>query len=268
MLKVRVATSLITGALLIFGILGLGNIGVAAMLGVFIIIGAFEWAALCHLHGGESVMFAAAVVVMGLLAIQLPATLVALSGLIFWLWAAVDVLAFQDRRTGPWNHASSRIASGLMMLVPAWQGCVVLKMADPQRPWLLVLLLALVWVADSMAYFIGRACGRRRLAVRVSPGKSVEGAVAGLLGAAGVMAMAAWWEGRGWTGILGGWVFGALVGGFSIAGDLFESKAKRLAGVKDSGRGLPGHGGVLDRIDALTAAVPVFVLGIRWLGVR
>ncbi|MHB1565950.1 MAG: phosphatidate cytidylyltransferase [Acidiferrobacter sp.] len=268
MLKTRIATSLVMGVLLIFGLFDLSSVGVAVLLGVFIVMGAFEWAALCDLHGAGSVAFAVAVVAVGLVAARLPVGTVAIAGLLWWLWAAVDVFVFQDRRTMLWNHPWGRWLSGLIVLVPAWQGCVALKMADPQRPWLLVLLLALVWAADSVAYFVGRARGRRRLAAHVSPGKSVEGAVGGLMGAASVAAIGAWLGGLGWGGVLGGIVFGALVGVFSIVGDLFESKAKRLAGVKDSGRGVPGHGGVLDRIDALTAAVPVFILGIRWLGVR
>jgi CDP-diglyceride synthetase len=126
-------------------------------------------------------------------------------------------------------------------------------------------LFGLVWAMDIGAYFAGRAWGRRKLAPRLSPGKTVEGLLGGLLAALGVaVAARVLWPERfpAWPWWIGLCAVVALV---SVAGDLYESRLKRRAGVKDSGRLLPGHGGVLDRVDSLLAAAPVFVLGLELL---
>ncbi len=137
--------------------------------------------------------------------------------------------------------------------------------------WFLVSLLALIWFADSVAYFAGRAWGRRRLAPAISPGKTWEGALAGIVGAVLWMLASAFWgnsfsaalvQGWGWVGMV---AISVLLAAVSIAGDLFESLLKRRAGVKDSSQLLPGHGGVLDRIDALLPVAPLALLlaGLR-----
>src|SRR5690606_23606746 len=130
----------------------------------------------------------------------------------------------------------------------------------------LLTMMALVWVADIAAYFSGRAFGQRKLAAHISPGKTREGAYGGIAAAAGFAlasaacpntygaALVARW---GWVGAL---LAALLLAGLSIAGDLFESLIKRRAGVKDSSRLLPGHGGVLDRIDALLPVLPLAIL--------
>jgi phosphatidate cytidylyltransferase len=124
-----------------------------------------------------------------------------------------------------------------------------------RSPWLLLGVMALVWIADSAAYYAGRRFGRRKLAPGISPGKSWEGvAGAGIALALYASAISAAIVGLRIPVAL---ALSAALLYFSILGDLFESWMKRLAGVKDSGTILPGHGGVLDRIDALTAALPI-----------
>jgi phosphatidate cytidylyltransferase len=124
-----------------------------------------------------------------------------------------------------------------------------------RSPWLLLGVMALVWIADTAAYFAGRRFGRRKLAPGISPGKSWEG-VAGA-GIALVLYASAISAAIVGLRIPGALILAAALLYFSILGDLFESWMKRLAGVKDSGTILPGHGGILDRIDALTAALPI-----------
>ena len=125
-------------------------------------------------------------------------------------------------------------------------------------------MLALVWIADTAAYFAGTRWGRHKLAPAISPGKTWEGAAGGL---AGVLVyasaiMAAMVEGIAWAPFLGA---AALLAVLSIVGDLFESAAKRQAGVKDSGALLPGHGGVLDRIDSATSTLPIAAALAPWI---
>lgn len=155
-----------------------------------------------------------------------------------------------------------------MVMIPAWTSLVVLHGGGEPGVYRVLFLLALIAGADITAFFVGRRWGRTRLASRVSPGKSWEG-VAGALVAVLVLASAA--------GILAGfgsWTLAVFLGLCvvtalaSVLGDLTESLFKRQAGLKDSGHLLPGHGGVLDRIDSLTAAAPLFALGIQWLGVQ
>ena len=121
----------------------------------------------------------------------------------------------------------------------------------------------LVWVADSAAYFTGRAFGRRKLAPSISPGKTWEGALGAVVAVALVGLLLNQWLARvGPMSLDASWVFPELmlIVALSIIGDLFESLLKRHAGVKDSGRTLPGHGGVLDRIDSLTSTLPFALL--------
>ena len=153
---------------------------------------------------------------------------------------------------------------GWLILVGAWAALVQLQAASPAT---VLAAMATVWIADTAAYFTGRAFGRHKLAPAISPGKTWEG-VYGALAAVAVYALALWpVAGRAGAqidagaGALVGWIAAALaLAALSVIGDLFESLLKRQAGVKDSGNILPGHGGVLDRIDALLAAMPAAAL--------
>jgi phosphatidate cytidylyltransferase len=127
-------------------------------------------------------------------------------------------------------------------------------------------VLVLVWIADTAAYFVGRAFGRHKLAPSISPGKTWAG-VYGALACSAVIGLAGGWIAHAPPGLLAGVIVLALVTVvFSIVGDLFESLIKRHAGVKDSGALFPGHGGLFDRMDSIVAALPVFVLGKALLG--
>jgi len=148
---------------------------------------------------------------------------------------------------------------GLLVLLPAWQGLVLLK-HWPLGNWLILSVMVLVWAADIGAYFSGRAFGKRKLAPQVSPGKSWEGVYGGLAVSLVITLVVGisrdWGVGQILLGLLGA----ALVVMASVIGDLTESMFKRRSGIKDSSNLLPGHGGVLDRIDSLTAAIPLFAV--------
>lgn len=189
-----------------------------------------------------------------------------------WWWLALLWLRhydFASRHDG--NARVFKLAAGTAAVVPAWCALAVIHSSQPNGHRWLLLALLLVWAADSGAYFTGRRFGGqwfagRKLAPRISPNKTLEG-VAGGVGLAMLVA------------IIGALVIGAkasqlpavaLVAAFtvvfSVAGDLFESLLKRHVGAKDSGTLIPGHGGVLDRVDSVLAALPVFALGKIWLG--
>lgn len=182
-----------------------------------------------------------------------------LAALVFWLVAAPMWLTFGWRL----DHPLLRILSGWLVLFPLWLALVDLRAYSAPG---LLLLVGIVWIADSAAYFTGKRFGRRKLAAQISPGKTWEGALGAFLAvtlyaivvlaitnASGSIVNAAGWL---WPLLLFVWLMLYL----SVLGDLFESWIKRLSGAKDSGTLLPGHGGMLDRIDALTSTLPFAAL--------
>lgn len=163
------------------------------------------------------------------------------------------------------NHRTLQIFTGWFLLViPCW-AMIKLRAVQPDGPWILTYLLVLIWVADSAAYFSGKRFGKHKLAPNLSPGKTLEGVAGALLFTALFAWAASFWLDIAKSNSLVFIGITMLTVVFSIAGDLLESMYKREAGLKDSGALIPGHGGVLDRIDSLTAAAPVFYTGYRLL---
>lgn len=179
-----------------------------------------------------------------------------------WVLCAVPAVV-RGQTGGPAHHAGWTLFA-LPALFAAWVALAVLFLNFGAL--YVVTLMALVWVADIGAYFTGRALGRRKLAPRVSPGKTWEGAAGGLALAVAFTALSAQWEGTFGYGLAAGWGLPAALawtlalGAISIVGDLFESLLKRRAGRKDSSQLLPGHGGIFDRIDALLPVAPLALL--------
>lgn len=216
---------------------------------LIVALAAHEWARLCRLEGAAARVYAAGIVTAYLVAYyEAVERIVFAAGAVFWVLVAVPWLL----RGVTTRHASVLAGAGFLILVPTGLAMVTLQ------PTQVVLVIGLVSVADSAAYFAGRAWGRHKLAPAISPGKSWEGAAAGLAaGLAYAIICAAVFHEADWLPYLGA---AALLVVMSIFGDLFESAAKRQAAVKDSGSLLPGHGGVLDRIDSATATLPLAAL--------
>jgi phosphatidate cytidylyltransferase len=264
-LRKRIATAAVLIALLLAVLFGLPAAATVAVLTFVVLMGAWEWSA--FLKWADPRARAAFV---ALVAILLPvswmgtrsaAGLGALLGgaLLWWLVALVWIVA-APRRVRPWSAG----LAGLLSLVPAWLALARLRLETRHGAQWVLFALVLVWMADIGAYFCGRRFGRHRLAPAVSPGKTWEGALGGLA-ASGIVAVA----GGAWFGLpLAPFVVLCLAAvAFSIVGDLTESLLKRFAGMKDSGTLFPGHGGVMDRIDSVTGAAPVLLLGLTFLGV-
>lgn len=183
--------------------------------------------------------------------------------LVWWCAVIVMVMTF-PRSSALWRSPWVSGLFGLLVLVPLWHALVFLRVAEftaaPQfhTLWLICYVLILVWIADIGAYFAGKAWGQAKLAPRVSPGKSWAGAWGGLVAVALYALVVSQVLELPLTMVLTFVVVSLVVAIISIVGDLNESMFKRVSGLKDSSNLLPGHGGILDRIDSLTAAVPVF----------
>ncbi len=267
MLKLRILTALVLLPVFVCAVIFLNPPAFALMMAVVILLGTWEWTAISG-YDRKPVKFAY-IFLMALLmsgAYQFGFKLLIIPvnscSVIFWLFALWLVISCQ--RQGLKKLAVPKSLLGLVVLLPAWMSLLVLRETEPEGVKLVLFLLVLIWSADIAAYFCGRKWGKRKLCAEVSPGKSWEG-VYGAIAAAIVLALAAGsYYGLANSELIlfaGICVFTVLA---SILGDLFESLMKRLANMKDSGNLLPGHGGVLDRIDSLTAALPVFI-SLLWL---
>ncbi len=265
----RVATALVLAPLAIAAILWLSTPEFALLLAVVILLAAWEWTALAGIDAmpGRLAYLALIAVLLALLW-QIPfrdwsIPLLLLSGI--W-WAGVTVFLFRVRRIEQSaSIAKLLIPAGLPVLLGPWLAMVLLHGLSVHGPVIVLFLMILIWVADSSAFFVGRAWGRVKLAPRLSPGKTREGVYGALAGAGMCGIVLAWGlDLSGWSALYSVLLCGvtALI---SVVGDLYESWLKRRRGMKDSGRLLPGHGGIVDRIDSLTAAAPIFALGILWL---
>ena len=267
MLKQRVLTAVVLGGLTI-AIVSFGSkLLYSGLLGLFVFIAAWEWARFCN---GQPIMriFYAALVTgcLFLLFVYFPSTWktgIYLFWAIWWCLAGIMVISYQSGGQPVPENRVLKYLIGCCVLLPATL-CLLYLYDSDGGPELVLLFFVLIWVVDSAAFFIGSRFGRARLAERVSPGKSWEGFIGSLVAAAILAFLYAGF------GIVAGLNVVELVlvltvtAGFSVIGDLFESMFKRHVNLKDSGRLLPGHGGMLDRIDSLTAAAPVYMLGL-WL---
>ena len=270
MLLQRIATALVLIPLVAAAVLYLPTNWLAVLLAFLVVLGGLEWARLAGLGtGGTKVLYLASIAaaMVGMLLLYRFST--------GWVFPVVAVVAAGWIAVGAlliWHPSPMRLVAGqkvrlltgMLVLVPAWGSLLAVHELFRVGPFLVLFVMVLIWIADSCAYFAGRRWGHTKLAPSISPGKTREGVYGALAGAVicGILLYLV----RPETGPLIGVVaFAVGIALISVVGDLFESLIKRLAGIKDSGSLLPGHGGVMDRIDSLTAALPVFLFGLLLL---
>ena len=270
MLKQRLITGISLALFLVASMFYLPLVGTAIVFGLFAVGGAWEWARLSGysnrlVRGGYAftTLCAGIVVYRDIVEGDAAITLTILQvAALWWVYVVVVELAmYQDREKGFFAGNLMKLVAGLIIIVPGWSAGIYLHSLAPQMPAAFLYLIALVGLSDTGAYFAGRTFGRRKLAPRVSPGKTIEGLFGSMLVCAilAILSSAYGWEFSG-KAVVVFVLISLIAAAFGVAGDLYESRIKRLSGFKDSGSLLPGHGGFMDRTDAYHAVAPTFVV--------
>ena len=267
MLKQRVITAVILLVLFLLALFLLPTLGWAALVVIIVMQGSLEWARLSRLSRKtvRAYLWLTLSLMLGIVwfDMQYPGQLKSLHMLIYGMSALLWLIMVPLWLIARWHVRQPLLMmlTGWILLIPTGLAMMDLRI---QNPWWLLGVIGLVWVADIAAYFAGRKFGKNKLAPNISPGKTWEGVFGALLGVTVYVLLIVWTSDlftnyEALPGMLiasWGWV------GLAVIGDLFESAIKRQAGVKDSGTLLPGHGGLLDRIDALTSTLPLAAMVI------
>lgn len=275
-MKQRIITALILAPLVILGIFKLPLIGFIIALTAVTLLGFWEWTQFTESNSRIAALIPAAVVtglsflfispdVTSLNQLAAPHYAVLALGFAWWIIASGMAITY-PKTTNVWQGSKAlRHVFGFLTLIPFLWSVIILRASDisvdPYHGAKLVLYVCfLVWAADSGAYFAGKSLGKRKMAPHVSPNKTIEGLIGGIIAALIVGWLFAGWFDIQFTSPLHMVIITLITVVISVLGDLVESMFKRVSGIKDSSNIIPGHGGILDRIDSLTAAFPVFAL--------
>ena len=272
MLKQRFITAIILAPLVLCGVFLLDPNNFAWFFAFITLLAAWEWANLSSIDSPlYKVLYAVLITALLLLIKDVPIAWVLHASVIWWFIASLFVLSFPDT-SNYWRSKLVRCVMGIFVLLPMWKALVFIRSGNfvavegLDTLLLIVYMLLLVWVADTGAYFAGKTWGNAKLAPNVSPGKSWAGAWGGIVATMILSLIASSLIDLDLVQACQLLLITVITAGVSIMGDLTESMFKRQRGIKDSSNLLPGHGGVLDRIDSLVAAIPVFVFCLSLLG--
>ncbi len=263
-LRQRVITALTLMAVVLAVLFVLPPMATWILIVLAILGGAWEWSAFLHPHRRTPRVAYVLLIGLGLAVAwyytrDLAALGILMGAAFLWWCVALSWVIFGPARGG----AVTAAIAGVCSMIPAGIALIALRQDSRTGAAILLFSLLVILAADVTAYFAGHRFGRRKLAPRVSPGKTWEGVIGGLLGAVTVALLGALWFGWPLASMA---MLAVLTAAFSVVGDLTESLMKRHTGLKDSGHLFPGHGGLLDRLDSLSAGLPVWVLGLLHLG--
>ena len=273
MLKIRVISAIIMAAVFLSVLFLLPALAFSVFIALVVVVGAWEWANLSGFELSSARIGYAGVVGLSLLGLyyycgfdlgalrleSIKTLLLIACG--FWAVALLWVQGFPQSSL-LWGNRWLRLIMGLLVLLPTWLALVYVRSLESGQ-WLVLLAIVLIAIADMGGYFSGRYFGRRKLAIHVSPGKTWEGFWGGQLCNAVLALLIVAFNNDLSLVIVSIVIMASLA---SVLGDLLESMVKRHRGIKDSGKLLPGHGGVLDRVDGITAAMPFYALGLLLSG--
>ena len=270
MLKTRLLSAAIMVPLVVYGVLRLPTPVFSLLLAVILLLAVWEWS---HLIPVASILlrviYTTAIAALLWLLWQAGLTLsiypLLLVAFVWWLCALFWMSRPQLCSANTPLNASLKMLAGVLVIVPAWAALATLHASGESGPTLTLMLLVVVWCADSGAYFAGKQWGKTRLAPAISPGKTWEGVYGGLLSSLVFAAVAGGLYSHSFKWTLMFMLVTGITVMFSVTGDLLESLMKRHSGIKDSGNIIPGHGGIFDRIDGLVAAAPMFLISFLWL---
>jgi|TARA_B100001971_G_scaffold58172_3_gene53175 phosphatidate cytidylyltransferase len=267
-LRQRLLTAFILAPLLLIGVFFFSEAWFAALIAFPLLLAAWEWSGLYEIKHPAPRIALIILGVVGALVLYIGNSddvLLWILGLSSLVWSGLFIDLLNRPVLANFGQRWIGLTVGTIGLIVAWLSFTALRQAEGGEK-LVFILLAIIWVADSGAYFIGKRWGRRRLAPLISPGKSIEGLIGGIGSAALVGFVAALLLGfRDVIEVVTWTVVAILVSSISVVGDLAQSRIKRRCGKKDSGTLLPGHGGILDRIDSLLAAAPVYGLLVLYV---
>ena len=265
MLLARVISAIVMVVVFLFGLFVLDEMGFMFFIGAVVVVASWEWARLSNIRSQRGRLSFAGLVGTLLYGIAIfdGQSMSLLITPFLWALALYWVMIYP--RVTLWQSSFIRLLFGAAILMTTWSALVILKQQALFVHWIL-LLMGLIWGADSGAYFSGRYFGKRKLAVNVSPGKSWEGVLGGVVLTQCGVALFAYYQAMSLAAGLLLAAIALVTVLVSVLGDLTESLFKRHEGVKDSSHLIPGHGGVMDRVDSLTSAAPIFVLLLGILG--
>lgn len=262
MLLPRILSAVIMALLFIYAVFVLGASSFQFAMGVVVLLAGWEWARLSGLKRQQGrIAYAGLVATLcyGAALFDLQRALLIIAP-VLWLAALFWVISYPEEKG--WQSRFARMVFGLLILLTTWCALVVLRESSDFILWVL-LLMGLIWGADSGAYFSGKAFGKRKLAPAVSPGKSWEGVIGGVVLTQVGVAVFALYNDFNWLALS---LLAIVTVMTSVLGDLTESLFKRHEALKDSSQLIPGHGGVMDRVDSLTSAAPIYVLLLSLVG--
>lgn len=266
MLKQRVITAVILIPLFILFLFKSTPIVFCIVTGLLTLWAAFEWSFLMGIkHFPACVGYPFFILLLLVSSIMLPIYVALYVASFFWIFTLFLIFQYPQSSHFWGKNSAIRGLMGIVVLIPCWLALNFIKNSH-QGFATLLFLFVLIWGADSAAYFVGKKWGKHKLAPKVSPGKTWEGLMGALVMTLVITWIALWISHLDFRFWLPALILSFLTVLFSVVGDLFESLLKRNAGLKDSGRLLPGHGGILDRIDSITAAAPIFAVGMIWIG--
>jgi phosphatidate cytidylyltransferase len=269
----RIIAALLMAPAAIGAVLYLPTPMLAVLVAALMMLGLWEWALLAGLSEllpRAGYLLANALLMLALVWAAGPGLytlkLVAVIGAGWWLLVLLWLRNFQFAASDNAGARAVKLLAGSFSVIPAWAALCWLHWSQPLGPRWALFAVAIVWAADTGAYFVGVRFGKHKMAPRISPGKSWEGFFGGIAATLVLALLARPMLHVGWPSVPLLLALTAVVGLISVAGDLFESLLKRHAHMKDSSDLIPGHGGVLDRLDSLLAALPVFLVTKMWLG--
>ncbi len=265
----RVITAGILIPIVVLAILFLKTEQLAIGIAAIALLAGLEWAALAGINNytGKIVFLTALAAALywsyGLISYAWFTDWVLVFAAIWWLIITLVLFSYKQINKAASGVGVLTALICYLVLIPLWVALLLVHGGGDDGPFIVLFLLVLIWIADSAAYFSGMRWGKRKLAPVISPKKTWEGVYGALFGALVCGALLAWYQQSETDAFL--WLLPVCIitVAMSIVGDLFESVLKRRMDMKDSGNLLPGHGGVLDRIDSLIAAAPVFALGLQ-----